>query len=120
MAAIHPTEVKYLEEKGQLVITFSDDYVAEFNTAFLRGYCPCAHCQGHGAGPSKWNAIKTPAATRVENVTPVGNYGMCIVWADGHDTGIHSFKRLRNLPVDPDFDPSALSEGDELIYEETV
>ncbi len=114
MATPHPTEVKFLEEEKRLVITFSDDYVADFTTAYLRGFCPCAHCQGHGSGPAKWVPIKTDAATRVENVTPVGNYGMCIVWADGHDTGIYSFKRLRAMPADPDFDADSMSEGDPL------
>ena len=45
---------------------------------------------------------------RVENATPVGNYAMCIVWGDGHDSGIFSFESLRKM--DPDgFDQDAMT-----------
>lgn len=108
MAVPHPTEVKYLESDDVLRITFSDDLVREYPTAFLRGFCPCAHCQGHGGGPATWTAPTTDAAIRVDNASPVGNYAMCISWGDGHDTGIYSFQSLRKM--DPEgFDPSKMT-----------
>ena len=33
----------------------------------------------------------------VDDVTPVGNYAMCIAWGDGHDTGIYTFANLLEL-----------------------
>jgi DUF971 family protein len=113
MAIPHPTEVKYLESEHTLRVTFSDDVVIDYPTAFLRGFCPCAHCQGHSGGLPTWEAPATEAATRVENVTPVGNYAMCILWGDGHDTGIYSFRALREM------DPEAFS-PDEMTADTTM
>ena len=100
MTIPHPTEVNYVEGEQLLRITFSDDVVREFPTAFLRGFCPCARCQGHGGGPATWTPWTHESAIRVDNVTPVGNYAMCIVWGDGHDTGIYSFELLRRMQPD--------------------
>ncbi len=104
MSVPHPTEIRWLEQREVLSIQFSDDTQKEFPAAFLRGFCPCARCQGHGAGPPKFKVASTPAATRVEDVTPVGNYALCIVWGDGHDTGIFSFASLYAMNPDA-FDP---------------
>lgn len=113
MSTPHPTEVRWLEDQGVLRITFSDDVVRDYPTAFLRGFCPCARCQGHGSGPRTYRMPRTAAATRIDDVTQVGNYAMCIVWGDGHDTGIYSFTLLREM--DPDaFDPETAAEGDEM------
>lgn len=104
----HPTEVRYIEADGLLRVEFSDDLVVEYPTALLRGFCPCARCQGHGAGPPTWTPWTSPRALIVENVSPVGNYALCIVWGDGHDTGIYSFEVLRRIDVDG-FDAAAMT-----------
>lgn len=108
-----PTEVVALEKEALLRVAFDDDVVIDFPTPFLRGFCPCARCQGHGGGPATYRAPATSAATRVENVTPVGAYAMCIVWGDGHDTGIYSFSLLRAMDT-TGFDPASVAEGDEM------
>lgn len=116
----HPTEIQYRDEDRILAIRFNDDHEVDLPTALLRGFCPCAHCQGHGGGPPKWNPIRTPSAARVEDVHQVGNYAICIVWGDGHDTGIYAFRLLRALEPQPDFDPDKLDAGDELDVEWSV
>ena len=100
MSTPHPVSIEYVSATEVLRTTFSDDLVVEFPAAMLRGFCPCARCQGHGGGPPTWVEPASAAATRVENVTPVGNYALCIVWGDGHDSGIHSFDVLRRMDVD--------------------
>ncbi|QED28969.1 DUF971 domain-containing protein [Microvenator marinus] len=92
----HPTEVEYLSASGELRVLFSDGYEVKFSSEKLRGYCPCAHCQGHSGGPLKWNPIRTPLAAQIRDVSAVGNYGMCIAFEDGHDTGIYAFDVLRD------------------------
>ena len=42
------------------------------------------------------------AQAAVEDVTPVGNYAICIAWGDGHDTGIYTFASLRGDLHRPD------------------
>ena len=92
-----PTQVEYIDAEHILRITFDDDQTFEYPTVYLRGYCPCARCQGHGSGPPKWIEVTRWSQATIENVTPVGGYAMCIVWADGHDTGLYTFASLHEL-----------------------
>lgn len=109
----HATEVEYIGAEEVLRVRFSDDVEQRFPVAFLRGFCPCARCQGHGAGPPTWTPWTSPRATEVVDVTPVGTYAMCIVWGDGHDTGIYSFEALRRMAPEG-FDVATMTEASEL------
>ena len=92
-----PEEVRYIDEEHILRVRFDDGRSFDYPTVHLRGYCPCARCQGHGGGPPKWIPVTSWRMATVDNVTPVGTYAMCIVWGDGHDTGIHTFASLLEL-----------------------
>lgn len=98
----HPTEIRYNEEEGLLKMTFSDGEQHDYDTRILRGYCPCAHCQGHGSLPHKFNPIRSESAITVADVSQVGGYAICIAWEDGHNTGVYSFEMLRKIAEDPD------------------
>jgi DUF971 family protein len=91
----HPTEIRRLPEAGRLRITWSDGHVGEYDYARLRGYCPCAMCQGHTAEEIRYQ----PPAAPVEplKIEPVGNYAVSFLWSDGHATGIYRFDFLREL-----------------------
>lgn len=65
----------------------------------LRAYCPCAHCQGH-EGPIRWfeeGESLGSDATRIEGLEEVGSYAIKIIWGDEHQTGIYTFRHLREL-----------------------
>ncbi len=94
MEDVFPVEVKLQEAEGSLTITWSDDHVSAFSLAYVRGWCPCAVCQGHFTG--QWRYIES-RALGLSNVEPVGNYGMRMIWGDGHDTGIYQFDYLRGI-----------------------
>jgi len=98
----HPTEIRFNEDDRTLTVTFSDDFTHAYRTAILRGYCPCAHCQGHGSTPYSWNPIQTESQIVVDDVSQVGTYAICIAWADGHSTGIYSFELLRKYAKQPE------------------
>ncbi len=98
----HPTEIRYLEDEDTLHIEFSDGESFDYDTVILRGYCPCAHCQGHGARPLKWNAPTFRRQIVVDDVSQVGSYAACIAWADGHNTGVYSFEFLREIVEKPE------------------
>ncbi|MFO0547853.1 MAG: DUF971 domain-containing protein [Polyangiaceae bacterium] len=74
-------------------ITWADGHRSPIPHEILRGYCPCAHCQGHGAD------IKYVAGGDLDlrDIEQVGNYGLSLRWGDQHDTGIYSFRYLRAL-----------------------
>ncbi len=95
MATLYLTEVRRLPEKGRLRLTWSDGHSAELDYDYLRGYCPCAMCQGHEALQVEYHPPPQPV-TPVE-IEPVGNYAISIAWSDQHATGIYRFDFLRQI-----------------------
>jgi DUF971 family protein len=76
-------------------IDWADGHTARYPHALLRGYCPCAGCQGH-SGEIRFLET-TDAQTELEDIEPVGGYAVCLKWFDGHASGIYSFRYLRAL-----------------------
>jgi DUF971 family protein len=93
MAAAVPTEINHIKSRGAVRITWDDGHVGEYEQEYLRGYCPCAMCQGHGA-QQRFNAVPRSVLTGIRGV---GNYAIELFWQDGHSTGIYSFDYLRSL-----------------------
>ena len=50
---------------------------------------------GHGPGQEKLQVGKENVS--IQNIVPVGNYAIQIIYDDGHDTGIYSFEYLYEL-----------------------
>ena len=93
MARHIPVEINHAKGREIVRVTWDDGHVGEYPTKYLRGYCPCAMCQGHGAG------IKFVEAqdARLREISTVGNYAIQFLWEDGHSTGIYTFGYLRSL-----------------------
>ncbi len=93
--SLYLTEVRRLPDDRRIHLTWSDGHSADFEYEYLRGYCPCATCQGHGA----MEIQPRPPAQGVTplSIQPVGNYGISIGWSDGHNTGIYRFDFLRQI-----------------------
>jgi len=88
------TEVRRLPEEGRLRLTWSDGHTGELPYGYLRGWCPCAGCQGHALVLRH----RPPAGEVVpETIRPVGNYAISIAWSDRHATGIYRYDYLRRL-----------------------
>lgn len=88
-----PTEINHIKSRGVVRITWDDGHVGEYEQEYLRGHCPCAMCQGHGA---QRRFITVPGAV-LTGMRGVGNYAIELLWQDGHSTGIYSFEYLRSL-----------------------
>ena len=93
MPKSYPIEINHAKARRAVLITWDDGHVGEYDEVYLRGYCPCALCQGHGA---QTRFIDVPDASLVA-IQPVGNYAIEIHWQDGHSTGIYTFDYLRSL-----------------------
>jgi DUF971 family protein len=106
LAAPVLTEARRLPEQARLRLTWSDGHSAEFDYRYLRGWCPCASCQGHG-GPIDFHP--PPGPVRAEGIEPVGNYAISIVWSDGHSTGIYRYDFLRQICPCPSCGGTALT-----------
>jgi len=90
-----PRLIVPIDEESLLRILWDDDYLSDYPLAYLRGWCPCAACQGH-SGERHFIKVDDP---RLTSLGMVGNYALNARWADGHDTGIYSFEYLRDLSV---------------------
>lgn len=81
-----------------LEVTWGDSHQSSYPLKYLRAECPCASCRSErqDAQDNPFHVLKggLPSAD-LRNVEPVGRYGLRLVWADGHDTGIYTFEYLR-------------------------
>ena len=95
MHTASPTEIRRLPETGHLRVSWDDGHEAEYAYDYLRGYCPCAGCQGHGTLSVSFH--KPARSVTPVAIEPVGNYGIAFQWSDGHATGIYRFEFLRQI-----------------------
>ena len=96
-----PTGVKAPHGARTFEITFADGHTSRVPHEILRGYCPCAHCQGHG-GTLKF----VPGGNlEIREIQQVGNYALQFTWGDRHDSGIYTFSYLRSLCQCPECKP---------------
>jgi DUF971 family protein len=91
-----PIELEAPHGASALTIAWSDGVRSRYRHALLRGFCPCAHCQGH-QGPVRWADGARDEDLPLVLVEEVGNYAVRLGWQDGHATGIYSFEYLRRL-----------------------
>ncbi len=89
----YPVEVHRKADDRVLHVSWSDDHVGDYPFAYLRGWCPCAACQGHGGEKRYIHADNTD----LDKVSVVGNYALQLHWGDSHETGIYSYAYLRGL-----------------------
>ena len=89
-----PVRVELLREAKQLLVEWDDGHHSSYSLRYLRGFCPCAHCQGHAKSGWTFQPVPDPHINRIEET---GAYALSISYDDGHDTGIYSFDILREL-----------------------
>jgi len=88
-----PTGVRAPHGARVFEISWGDGRTFRLPHRILRGYCPCASCQGHSGGV-KFIEAGDP---ELREVSQVGNYALELSWGDGHATGIYPFRYLRHL-----------------------
>ncbi len=77
-------------------IDWGDGHKGIYPHTILRGYCPCAGCQGH-EGTIAFIEPTGDIQTELDQIDPVGNYALRLVWFDGHGSGLYSYRYLRAL-----------------------
>lgn len=88
-----PIEVRRDVAARQVHIDWSDGHRSDYPFAYLRGWCPCAGCQGHSGDKRYVHG----GDNELQRIAPVGRYAFSFVWGDGHETGIYSYVYLRQL-----------------------
>ena len=95
-AGIEPREIKQEGDEG-LRITWGDDHVCHYTAAVLRRGCPCAQCVNEWTGQRVLKPESVPQELTIVEISIVGRYALNFRWSDGHETGIYSFRYLRDL-----------------------
>jgi DUF971 family protein len=85
-------------------IDWGDGHKGIYPHEILRGYCPCAGCQGH-SGTISWVQPTGDAALELDTIEPVGNYALALRWFDGHSGGLYAYRYLRELCQCPECVP---------------
>ena len=93
-----PTEIKLRSRSRVLEVTFDDGTRFELPFEYLRVSSPSAEVKGHGPGQEVLVLGKENVGVRA--VEPVGQYAVRLVFDDGHDTGLYTWKYLHELGRD--------------------
>jgi len=97
--AIEPREIKQEGDAG-LRITWADGRICEYLAPALRRACPCAQCVNEWTGQRTLQPEAISEELSIADLNIVGRYALNFRWSDGHETGIYSFKYLRDLCED--------------------
>ena len=89
-----PVRVELQRAQRRLLVDWDDGHQSSYSLRYLRGFCPCAHCQGHAKTGWTFQPVPDPMITRIEET---GAYALTLAYDDGHDTGIYTFDILREL-----------------------
>lgn len=104
---MRPVDIAHITAEGTLAVTWEDETVSVFPLAYLRAWCPCAECQGHGNVIAYRPVAGLPDAP--VSLWEVGAYALGIRFADGHDKGIFRWDWL--LKIAPERPPHGLKRG---------
>lgn len=94
--AVEPREITREGGEG-FRITWGDGRECLYGAAALRRVCPCAACVNEYTGERMLNPTSIPDTLTVASLDLVGRYALNFRWSDGHQTGIYSFRLLREL-----------------------
>ena len=95
MSVPAPVEIRLRTKSRVLEVTFDDGAHYKLPAEYLRVHSPSAEVQGHGVGTGVLVSGKEEVA--VTGVEPIGQYAVRLLFDDGHDTGLYTWKYLREL-----------------------
>lgn len=100
MPAPRPTGITLHRASHVLEVAFDSGETFRLPCEYLRTHSPSAEVQGHGPGQRVLQHGKRHV--NIDEIVPVGHYGVLLKFDDGHDTGIFSWDVLHELGVNQD------------------
>ena len=94
MDAPQPLQLTLKKGSRVLEVSFDDGQLYLLPAEYLRVNSPSAEVQGHG-GPAQLVLGKEQVG--IARIEPVGQYAVKLVFDDGHDTGLFTWKYLYQL-----------------------
>ena len=98
-----PSPLAIRRDGPGLAIDWDDGRQGFVSFIKLRDSCPCAGCAEERAKPPNPFRVLKPTEMIARDqiapkaMAPRGHYAYQIVWNDGHDAGIYTIERLREL-----------------------
>ena len=93
-----PVSIQLHKRSRQLELEYSGGERYSLSCEYLRVFSPSAEVLGHGPGQEVLQTGKMNVA--ITAIKPVGNYALQLVFDDGHDTGLYSWRYLHELGRD--------------------
>ena len=90
-----PIELRLRRASRVLEVRYTEDESYRLPFEYLRVHSPSAEVQGHG--PGQETLVLGKQTVGITAVEPVGAYAVRLVFDDGHDSGLYSWKYLREL-----------------------
>jgi DUF971 family protein len=90
-----PTEIRLRKQSRVLDVAFGETERYSLPFEYLRVHSPSAEVQGHG--PGQETLVLGKQQVMITAVEPIGQYAVRLVFDDGHDTGLYTWKYLREL-----------------------
>jgi DUF971 family protein len=90
-----PTQITLRSRSRLLHVAFDDGTAFDLPWEYLRVHSPSAEVQGHGPGMGV--LVTGKEGVGILRVEPVGQYAVKLVFDDGHDTGLFTWKYLHLL-----------------------
>src|SRR5579872_2687020 len=89
------TELRLRRSSRVLEVRFDDGSRFELPFEYLRVHSPSAEVKGHG--PGQETLVLGKENVGISEIEPVGQYAVKLVFDDGHDTGLYTWKYLHEL-----------------------
>ncbi|HEY7929283.1 MAG TPA: DUF971 domain-containing protein [Steroidobacteraceae bacterium] len=95
MSEILVEQITLRRQSRVLELRFDDATTHVLPFEYLRVHSPSAEVQGHG--PGEGVLVMGKADVQILRVEPVGQYAVRLVFDDGHDSGLYTWKYLHQL-----------------------
>jgi len=97
MSEVRVEQITLRRQSRVLELRFEDGTAHALPFEYLRVNSPSAEVQGHG--PGEGVLVVGKADVQILRVEPVGQYAVRLVFDDGHDSGLYTWKYLHQLAV---------------------
>lgn len=91
----HPVSINLHKKSRLLEIEYDDGASYKLPCEYLRVYSPSADVKGHGPGQEVLQVGKENV--NIDEIEPVGNYAVKLIFDDGHNTGLYTWEYLHEL-----------------------
>lgn len=92
-----PLAIHVIRADRTVSVTWAADHVGHYDIRSLRISCGCAACVNEFTGEPILDPDTVPDDIGITALQAVGNYAVRFTYSDGHDTGIMTWQRLREL-----------------------